>query len=122
MKSSRRDLFIDIVVDRLISKNNLITLFPHVFIPNTGMGLDRDWFLLCTFNWNSSFFPKRKQYTRVIYFLIKRTPKNNPMTSVSNRKLSRDDEVSKYHRNKLGVKQHDQISQFRAFPNRGPLW
>jgi len=29
MKSSRRDLFIDIVVDRFIFKNNQITLSPH---------------------------------------------------------------------------------------------
>ena len=37
MESSRRDLFIDIVVDRFIFKNSQITLFPcSAFIPTTG--------------------------------------------------------------------------------------
>jgi len=40
MASSRRDLFIDVIVDRFILKNNLITLSScFTFIPKTGVGL-----------------------------------------------------------------------------------
>jgi len=40
MVSSRRDLSIDMVFDRFISKNNQITLSPClIFIPKTGVGL-----------------------------------------------------------------------------------
>jgi len=40
MESSRRDLFIDMVVDRFIFKNNQITLSPcFAFIPRTGVRL-----------------------------------------------------------------------------------
>jgi len=39
MDSSRRDLFIDIVVDGSILKNNQITLYPFfTFRPKTGVG------------------------------------------------------------------------------------
>jgi len=42
MKSSRRDLFFDMVIDRFIFKNNRITLSPGFnFIPKTGVGLPR---------------------------------------------------------------------------------
>jgi len=40
MESSRRDLFIDMVVDRFIFKNNQITLSPcFTFTPKTRTGL-----------------------------------------------------------------------------------
>jgi len=40
MESSRRDHFIDMVVDRFICKSNQITLSPcSTFIPKTGVGL-----------------------------------------------------------------------------------
>jgi len=40
MENSRRDLFIDMVVDRFISKNNQITLYRCItFISKTGVGL-----------------------------------------------------------------------------------
>jgi len=36
MESSQRDLFIDMVVDRFIFKNNQITVYPcFIFIPKT---------------------------------------------------------------------------------------
>ena len=42
MESSRRDLFIDMVFDRLNFKNNQITLSPcFTFIPKTGVGLPK---------------------------------------------------------------------------------
>jgi len=42
MESSRWDLFIDVFVDRFISKNNHITLFPSfTFMPKTGLGLPK---------------------------------------------------------------------------------
>jgi len=42
MESSRRDLFINMVVDRFIFKNNQMTLSPcFTFIPKTGMGLPK---------------------------------------------------------------------------------
>jgi len=50
MKRSRRELSIDMVIDRFISKNNQITVFPcFTFIPKTGMGLSQiGFFLLCS--------------------------------------------------------------------------
>jgi len=47
MKSSQRDLFIDMVVDtcRFIFNNNQITLSPcFTFIPKTGVGLPKTGF------------------------------------------------------------------------------
>jgi len=42
MESSRRDLFIDMIVDRFIFKNNQFTLCPCLtFIPKTGVGLSK---------------------------------------------------------------------------------
>jgi len=42
MESSRRDLIIDMIVDRFIFKNTVITLFPcFTFIPLTGLGLPK---------------------------------------------------------------------------------
>jgi len=42
MESSRKDLFIDMVVERFILKNNQITLLPcFTFIPKTGVGLTK---------------------------------------------------------------------------------
>jgi len=42
MESSRRDLLIDMVVDRFILKNNEITLSPcFSFLPETGVGLPK---------------------------------------------------------------------------------
>jgi len=42
MESSWRDLFIDVVVDRFILKNNQITLSPYfTFIPKRGEGLPK---------------------------------------------------------------------------------
>jgi len=42
MESSRRDLFIDMVVDRYIFKNTLITLVTcFIFMPKTDVGLQR---------------------------------------------------------------------------------
>ena len=42
MESSRRDLFIDMVVRRFIFKNNRITLSDSfTFIPETGVGLPK---------------------------------------------------------------------------------
>jgi len=42
MESSRRDLFIGMVVDRFIFKNNQMTLFPcSTFIPKTRTGLPK---------------------------------------------------------------------------------
>jgi len=44
MKSSRRDLFIDMVVDRFISKKDQMTLFTcFIFIPKTGVGQPKTW-------------------------------------------------------------------------------
>ena len=48
MKRSRRELSIDMVIDRFISKNNQITVFPcFTFIPKTGMGLSQIGFFYC---------------------------------------------------------------------------
>jgi len=48
IESSRRDLFIDMVVDRLFFKNNQITLSPcfsgtfmYTYIPKSGVGLPK---------------------------------------------------------------------------------
>jgi len=42
MESSRRDLFIGMVVDRFIFKNNQITLSPcFTFIPKNSVGLPK---------------------------------------------------------------------------------
>ena len=42
MESSQRDLFIDMIVDRLIFKNNIITLPScFTFIPKTGVELPK---------------------------------------------------------------------------------
>jgi len=42
MESSRQDLFIDMVVDRFIFKNNQITVSPSLTsIPETGEGLPK---------------------------------------------------------------------------------
>jgi len=42
MESSQRGLFIDVVVERFIFKNNQFTLFPSfTFIPNTGVELPK---------------------------------------------------------------------------------
>jgi len=42
MESSRQDLFIDMIVDWFIFKNNLITLSPcFTFLPKTGIGLPK---------------------------------------------------------------------------------
>jgi len=42
MESSRRDFFIDMVVDRIIFKKNKITLSPrYAFAPKRGVGLPK---------------------------------------------------------------------------------
>jgi len=42
IESSRRDLFIDMIVDSFIFNNNLITLAPcFTFIPKTAVGLPK---------------------------------------------------------------------------------
>jgi len=42
MESSRRDLFIDMIVDRFLSKNNQITSSPSfTFTPKTRTGLPK---------------------------------------------------------------------------------
>jgi len=42
MESSRQDLFIDMVVERFIFKNDQTTLSPcSTFIPKTGVGLPK---------------------------------------------------------------------------------
>jgi len=42
MESSRRDLFIDMIVDRFNFKSNQITLSPcSTFTPETGLGLPK---------------------------------------------------------------------------------
>jgi len=48
MESSRRDLFIDMVVDRFNFKNNQITLSPFHLYPQNRCGntLNRGWFLM----------------------------------------------------------------------------
>jgi len=50
MERSRRELSINMAIDRLIFKNNHIMLFPvFTFIPKTGIGLpETGFFLLCT--------------------------------------------------------------------------
>jgi len=46
MESSRRDLFIDMVIDMFIFKNNQIALFPcFTFIPKAGVGLPKTGFM-----------------------------------------------------------------------------
>jgi len=48
MESSRRDLFIDMVVDRFISKNNQITLSSRfTFIHKTGVVLPKTDVIFC---------------------------------------------------------------------------
>jgi len=42
MESSRRDLFIDMIVDRFIFKNNQISLsLCYTYKPTTGVGLPK---------------------------------------------------------------------------------
>jgi len=60
MESSRRDLFIDMVVDKSIFENNHITLFPcYTFIFKTGVGLPKteaSFYCVRTVNFEDSFF------------------------------------------------------------------
>jgi len=69
MESSQRDLFIDVVVDRFIFKNNYNTLLPwFTFIHKTGLGLPETggYFLLCIY-----LFMKINQGKSVIFLLFK---------------------------------------------------
>jgi len=67
MESSRRDLLIDVVVDRFIFKNNQMTISPFFsFIPKTGVGLPKIgvnfYCAFCTLElWFSSYWKAEKR-------------------------------------------------------------